>query len=59
MFNDVVEALAAGAVLVDEGGCWEEFEVTLVLADEVPLEEAEAAAGAGVRVLVEVFFAVC
>ena len=58
MANDVVDAYAAGAVEVDKGGCCEDVEVRLVPADEVPLEE-EAAAGcwAGVRVVVEVFFA--
>jgi len=58
MANEVVDADAAGAVEVDEGGCCEDVEVRLVPADEVPLEE-EAAAGcwAGVRVVVEVFFA--
>jgi len=44
MANDVVDADAAGAVEVDEGGCCEEVEVRLVPADEVPLEE-EAWAG--------------
>lgn len=61
MANDVVDADAAGAVEVDEGGCCEDVEARLVPADEVPLEEeaAVAAAGcwAGVRVVVEVFFA--
>ena len=58
MANDVVDADAAGAVEVDEGGCCEDVEVRLVPADEVPFEE-EAWAGcwAGVRVVVEVFFA--
>lgn len=49
MFNEVVEADAAGAVEVEEGGWCEELEVRLVPADEVPLEGA----GAGVRVVVE------
>lgn len=44
MANDVVDADAAGAVEVDEGGCCEDVEVRLVPADEVPFEE-EAAAG--------------
>ena len=59
MANDVVDADAAGAVEVDEGGCCEDVEVRLVPADEVPLEEEAAAAGcwAGGRVVVEVFFA--
>jgi len=57
MANDVVDADAAGAVEVDEGGCCEDEEARLVPADGVPLEE-----GAGwvlVRVVVEVFFADC
>ena len=61
MANDVVDADAAGAVEVDEGGCCEDVEVRLVPADEVPFEEEEAAAAgcwAGVGVVVEVFFAV-
>ena len=59
MASDVVEADAAGAVEVDEGGCCEDVEVRLVPAEEVPFDEEEAAAGcwAGVRVVVEVFFA--
>ena len=59
MANEVVDADAAGAVEVDEGGCCEDVEVRLVPAEEVPFDEEEAAAGcwAGVRVVVEVFFA--
>lgn len=61
MANDVVDVDAAGAVEVDEGGCCEDVEARLVPADEVPLEEEAAAAAAGcwagVRVVVEVFFA--
>ena len=58
MANEVVDADAAGAVEVDDGGWWEEVEVRLVAADEVPFEEAAGAAG--VRVVVEVlFFAAC
>lgn len=53
MANEVVEADAAGAVVVDEGAWWEEVDVRLVAAEEVPLE---AAGAAGVRVVVEVFF---
>jgi hypothetical protein len=57
MASEVVEAEAAGAVEVDEGGCCDEFEVRLVLLEEVLFDEA---AGAAVRVVVEpVFFADC
>lgn len=52
--------MAADAVFDAAGCCWEEeFDVRLVLADEVPLDEAEAVGAEGVRVLVEVFFAFC
>ena len=57
MANDVVDADAAGAVEVDEGGCCEDVEVRLVPAEEVPFDEAVAAGWVGVRVVVEVFFA--
>lgn len=56
MANEVVEADAAGAVEVDDGGWWEEVDVRLVAADEVPLDD-EAAGAVGVRVVVELFFA--
>lgn len=61
MLSEVVEADAAGAVEVDDGGWWEELlEVRLLVADEVPLEaEAEAAGALGVRVLVEAVLDVC
>ena len=45
MANDVVDADAAGAVEVDEGGCCEDVEVRLVPADEVPFDEEAAAGG--------------
>lgn len=49
-----------GAEVLEEGGWFEELEVTLLAADEVPLEvEAEAAGAEGVRVLDEVVFGIC
>ena len=55
MASEVVDTEAAGAVEVDEGGCCDEFEVMLVLLEEVLLVEA---AGAAVRVVVEPVFLV-
>lgn len=56
MFTEVLEAEAAGAV--PEGCWWEELEVRLLAADEVPLE-AEAVGAEGVRVLVEGVLEAC
>ena len=52
-YRVVVDADAAGAVDVEDGGWCEEVEVRLVAADELPL--VEAAGWEGVRVVVEVF----